>query len=101
MELHFIELDKHQLARAKNVIVGVINRPPNTDVDRFNEQLNLIMHTIKQERKIAYIMGDYNSNVLNHKSHQHTNEFLNNIYSNGFVHLITHPTRTTKESQKP
>ena len=52
------------------MIVGVIYRPPNTDVEKFNEQFNLIMHTIKQERKIAYIMGDYNINVLNHKSHQ-------------------------------
>ena len=83
----------------KNLIVGVIYRPSNTDVGRFNEQLNLMMHTIKQERKIAYIMGDFNINVLNHKSHQHTDEFFNNIYSNGFTPLITSPTRITGKSK--
>ena len=57
------------------MIVGVIYRPPNTDVEKFYGQFNLIMHAIKQERKIAYIMGDYDINVLNHKSYQHTDEF--------------------------
>ena len=53
------------------------------------------MYTIKQERKLAYIMGDYNINLLNHHTHAQTAAFLNMMYGNGFIPLITRPTRST------
>ena len=47
---------------------------------------------LKQERKYAYIMGDYNTNLLNHDAHPLTGDFLNMIYTNRFIPLITRPT---------
>ena len=80
LETCFIELDRNHLGLGKNVIIGVLYKPPNTDMETFNEQLNQIMYAIKQERKYAYIMGDYNINLLNHDTHPLTGEFLNMIY---------------------
>ena len=94
LETCFIELDRNQLGLGKNVISCVLYKPPNTDMEIFNEQLNQIMYAIKQERKYAYIMGDYNINLLNHDTHRLTGEFLNMIYSNGFIPLITRLTRS-------
>ena len=39
-------------------------------------------------------MGDYNINLLNHDTHPLTGDFLNMIYTNGFIPLITRPTRS-------
>ena len=64
IETYFIELNRCELGIGKNVIIGVLYKPPNTDIEIFNEHLNQIMYTIKQERKLAYIMGDYNINLL-------------------------------------
>ena len=58
MESHFIEVDKYELTIEINAIVCVTYRQPNTDVERLDEQLNVIMHTTKAEREISYIMGD-------------------------------------------
>ena len=43
-------------------------------------------------------MGDFNINLLNTDSHQHTNEFFNLMTSNSFYPLISKPTRITSNS---
>ena len=40
-------------------------------------------------------MGDYNINLLHFGTHQKTNEFLDDVISQGFVPNITKPTRIT------
>ena len=99
IETYFIELNRCELGIGKNVIIGVLYKPPNTDIEIFNEHLNQIMYTIKQERKLAYIMGDYNINLLNHDTLAPTAAFLNMMYSNGFIPLITRPTRSTARTK--
>ena len=44
-------------------------------------------------------MGDYNINLLNHDTHAPTAVFLNMMYSNGFISLITRPTRSTTRTK--
>ena len=39
-------------------LVGVVYRPPNTDVDVFMECVTEIMSKLKSERKKCCIMGD-------------------------------------------
>ena len=82
----------------KNIILGVIYRPPNTDINVFNDKLDNILDTINKEGKLCYIMGDYNINILNSKTHQGTNEFVNMMSSYAFVPLISRPTRVTADS---
>ena len=53
------------------------------------------MAKISKENKICYLMGDFNLNLLNYDVHTLTGEFLDGIYSNSFIPLITQPTRIT------
>ena len=49
------------------------------------------MGKISRENKICYVMGDFNLNLMNCDCHSLTGEFLDGIYSNMFVPLITRP----------
>ena len=81
-----------------NVIVTVIYRPPNTDTWIFNEKLNAVLNCVNNERKLCYLMGDYNIDILNYDSHSATAEFVDMLYSHAFLPLINRPTRITQNS---
>ena len=81
-----------------NVVIGIIYRPPNTDINAFNDQFATVMENIKQEKKICYLMGDYNINFLNDELHGPTSDFNDIMYSNGFIPLITRPPRVTEST---
>ena len=97
-ECVFIEIDKEIFKRDKNIIIGVIYRPPNSDLDAFNSSISLLLSELMQENKHCYIMGDYNINLLNYENHQLTAEFVDQLHSNSFVSLINKPTRVKKHS---
>ena len=88
IEAIFIEIDKWKWNLAKNIIIGVIYRPPNTDLEIFVEYLSIILDKIDHE-KIFYIMGDYNINLLTFDVHPNTDLFLDTLYCKSFVPLIT------------
>ena len=48
----FVEISKTQLEFETDIIVGVIYRPPNTDISVFNENLLLILSKVKKEKKL-------------------------------------------------
>ena len=60
----FIEIDKHVFNKNSNIVIGVIYRPPNTDINCFNESLNVILDKLKNENKLCFLMGDYNKKSL-------------------------------------
>jgi hypothetical protein len=76
-ETLFIEIRK---PRGRNIIVGVIYRPPDRNLDLFLQQFNELMSKISRENKICYIMGDFNLNLMNHQSSPKTGEFLDSIF---------------------
>jgi hypothetical protein len=88
-ETLFIEIRK---PRGRNIIVGVIYRPPDRNLDLFLQQFNELMSKISRENKICYITGDFNLNLMNHQCSPKTGEFLDSIYSNMFHPLIFRPT---------
>jgi molecular chaperone DnaK (HSP70) len=49
-------------------------------------------------KKHGIIMGDFNINLLKYDIHNPTNDFINNTLSQGFVPVITKPTRLTHSS---
>ena len=98
IESIFIELDKDVFQYDSNVLVGVIYRPPGTDMKLFNEQFGHILDTIRKEKKICYLMGDYNINILNSDTHETTGCFVDMLYGNSFIPLINRPTRVTKQT---
>ena len=85
----FIEIE----TVSNNVIIGCIYRPPNFNLIRFNEEINILLKKLNSMNKSVYIMGDFNINLLNSSSHSHTNEFVNTMFSSSFFPLINRPTR--------
>ena len=94
-ETVFIEIEKGNQQNARNVLIGVIYRPPNQDILLFNEKLSNNMNDVRMENKICYLLGDYNINILNYASHVPTAQFADMMSSSGFLPLITRPTRVT------
>ena len=57
-----------------------------------------IQSKIKEENKVAYLMGDFNIDLLKVNIHAKTKEFVNDVISQGFLPKITRPTRITPRS---
>jgi hypothetical protein len=91
IESLFIELNDKK-------VIGVIYRPPNTDVDIFNKEIKNLLKSLKSERKKCYICGDFNINLLNVDNHAPSSDFIDLMYSFGFFPLINKPTRVTSNS---
>ena len=98
IESIFIEIEKDQNGCHKNIVIGVIYHPPNQDLKQFTEKVNDLVHSLKSEKKCCYLLDDYNINLLNYDQHVPTGEFVDMLSSNGFLPLITRPTRVTPTS---
>jgi hypothetical protein len=60
--------------------------------------MNELQHLLSNENKDAYVMGDMNIDLLKFSTHGKTCEYLENIFSNSFLPLITKPTRISDNS---
>ena len=94
IESVFIEIEGHILNSKKNMIICVVYRPPNQNIDEFIRHVEPILEEIQSKNKLAYILGDYNINILKYKEHSSTGNFLDLMYSNNFIPTITRPTRS-------
>ena len=82
--------------KKKKVCVCSVYRPPNTDVVAFNYHMEKLLDLFKNKK--LYLCGDFNVNLLNSNGNNSTNFFLETLYSNGLIPLITKPTRITNNS---
>ena len=98
MESVFIEIVNGQMHTKKDIIIGVIYRPHNSDMGAFIEKPNELTESLKLERKVCYLLGDFNINLLNYETHAQTGSFFDMLSSDGFLPLITRPTRVTATS---
>ena len=83
---------------SKNIIVGCLYKPPDIDVNTFNDHIQVIVNKLSFENKLCYLMGDFNINLLNTDSHNPTNEFTNLLFENSLYPVISKPTRITHHS---
>ena len=75
-ETLFIEIEKQ---KSKNIVIGVIYiyRPPDQNMKEFNKSIDTLLSKIAgQEKKLLYIMGDFNINLLNNEIYESTGEFV-------------------------
>ena len=79
--------------KKKNIIVGIIYRPPDSKLNEFLSDLDLVRGKISTKNKLVFLMGDWNLNLINHHCHKVTSDFLDLLYSRMFFPLITRPTR--------
>ena len=102
MDLHiealFIEVSKDFNNLNKGYLIGIVYRPPNTDVITFNNSMSLILQKLNTRGTNIYIMGDFNINLVDMKQHLPSEEFLENFYSFGLFPLINKPTRVTQDT---
>ena len=82
----------------KNIIVGVIYRPPGNKIDSFEIEMNEILTKIDKENKICYLMGDFNIDLLKSESSDYTKRFLEQLYASSYIPLILQPTRITQHT---
>ena len=95
-----LNIYKKNVNRKKsNILVGVIYRHPSMDLTDFNcNCLNKLLENFSEEQKSAFLLGDFNFNLLNYNEHNQRNEFLDSLASKSFIPLISQPTRITSHS---
>ena len=94
LESLFVEIVRGE--GIKNIIIGVVYRPPGADLSVFNNKLKEI--TNKSRAHQIYIMGDFNVDLIKSSSHRQSTEFLEGFYSESLYPLISLPTRITDTS---
>ena len=92
IESTFIEIIT---SAGKNIIIGVIYRPPNNKFDTFEIAINDILNSVDKENKICYLIGDFNIDLLKSESCYYSNNFSEQLSTSFFYPLITKPTRVT------
>ena len=100
IECLLVEIKSQFKKHKKKILVGVIYRPPNTNINAFTEQIIKIIHTLKIGNKQCYIMGDFNINLLNYDHHMETHDYVDSMFSNSLIPQITKPTRITPTTAK-
>ena len=97
-ETVFIELPKDAVGSDKDLVIGIVYKPPNTDVDAFKDCLNVLLDSVKKQNKYSFILGDYNINLLNADKHAPTSDFIDSLFSRHYIPLINKPTRVNEKS---
>ena len=95
LECVFIEIKTRSKTCNNKTTVGVVYRPPNTNITAFTEHVINIIQTLKVDNKQCYIMGDFNINLLNYGSHTETQDYIDAMFQQAFIPLISKPTRIT------
>jgi len=102
-ESYFIEI---MPTKGKKIVIGSVYRPNSSYVDItsaeqlsiFNDSLLSVLLSINDCKSNAYILGDINLDVLKMCNHGPTADYVENIFSMGYLQLITKPTRCTGAS---
>ena len=95
IECLFIEVDKSLLNLSKNIVVGVVYRPPGTNIQDYTQSFSEILTPLSRENKFCYIAGDFNLDLFKVDDHPGTSESLELMYSNSYLPMINRPTRIT------
>ena len=93
----YIECLFLEVTKPEQFLVGMIYRPPNSDIDNFISTLDIIITTALTFRIPIYIMGDFNINILNHND-KYSQYLVNLFHSYSFFSTINKPTRVTSHS---
>ena len=92
IETKFVEIINNY---GKNIIIGVIYRPPNNNFDVFKNAMNENLEKIDRENKLCYLMGDFNLDLFKSESCDYANHFVEQLFTSSFFPLINKATRIT------
>ena len=77
LSLLFVEIIRR---KERNIIVGVIYRPPEKNVLEFCDELDQLLMTISAKNKLCVLFGDWNLDIMKHDRHISTAELLDIMY---------------------
>ena len=85
-------------SKSQSILCCCAYRHPNSETQKFLDYIESTLSMAKKEKKLLFIMGDFNFNLLNYESHTETNDFLNTMISHYMLPYILQPTRVTDHS---
>ena len=92
IESTFIEIINE---RGKNTIVGCIYKHHTISPKDFTELMSTVLPKILKEKKICYLAGDFNRNLLQLENNSEMEHFFDELTNQNFTLLSTTPTRIT------
>ncbi len=95
---------KVHVSDKNSFIIGNIYRSPSTNIgstpsEQFNSFLDILSNILDQLSSLnqkVYLVGDFNCDLIRFKDHPKTLEFIDKLFSCGFIQLINHPTRISQ-----
>ena len=54
IECIFIELQRNITGLSKNVLIGLVYRSPNSNIDQFNDTISELLIQVKNEKKLCW-----------------------------------------------
>lgn len=95
----FAEIDKRNFDNfSNNIIVGVIYRSPNSNIQDFNNAIELLLEQIRKEKKTVYLMGDYNIDLIKVDNNAQYEHFVDIMVTHSLLPSIHKPTRITNDT---
>ena len=98
----FVEI---KLSSSKKIVIGSIYRPGKTPGLSFTEQfsqfsdiLSTILAELSNNYEHVFLYGDFNLNVLDLTQNKFISEYVDTIFSYGFLQLVTKPTRISENT---
>ena len=76
----------------KPIIVGCIYKHPTWNLEQFRNHLSDIIKTLNPNKHEIYIFGDMNIDFFKCCVHSQTEEYLNMLFANNILPIITKPT---------
>ena len=101
LDMPLVESVWVEIATPKNqkpILVGCIYKHPGANIDEFNGKLDETMKLFNPNKYQLYILGDMNIDFFKCDSHPPTEAYLDMLYSNNLLPIITKPTRLTYHS---
>ncbi|XP_028408826.1 uncharacterized protein LOC114531415 [Dendronephthya gigantea] len=95
IEAMFIEIIN---TSGKNIIIGIIYRPPNGNFDTFQNAMNEFLGKVDKENKLCYLMGDFNIDLFKSESCDYAGNFIEQLFTSSFFPLINKATRITSHT---
>ena len=101
-EFQFLKL-RNCNGHRKTVILGNVYRSPaaSNRPEKFNNLFDKILQKLNTNRysnKIKYIVGDINQDLIKYDSETDCQNLIDNAHNNGFVQIVSRPTRITEHS---
>ena len=90
----FIEIEN---LNKNKILFGNIYRTPGA-IDDFNEDLNSLLNSVKNNYSQIIITGDFNINLININTQETAALFMDSMMSSGLLPNITLPTRISPDS---